>query len=308
MQIAYSDAKTIKRQMFFQSKIVTNKWVDQFCNIEKHLNAWKKIDNKRGPLPVEFHKKIVHQNQWYDELPKSYRFNISKYNLDDEDEVKKMRAEWQEQIVKTRQELFNRLVYLLDIWREEKKKPMPLDLAYLMNLNSFEMDKCQEYDKNWEYDRKMLSSYYLGPAYKLWFLFPKKETKMSEVFFFDPEDDESFDIKRLKLFQKNNLDNGEVSEPNDNYIMRKACRFDKKYNYNRILSSSYYDEDKYFEKKEEKEIVDDDYYEVDDYSEPEYDDYRNFDGYNSISESEFTNDDNDDDQYSSSEMSDDDDI
>lgn len=217
-------------------------------------------------------------NKWNLQEKESYKVICIKDDFVNDDTIDKMIKTNIDIIRKTRHQIHDKLQYLLNI-HENKYDPFPLDLAYMLDLSAYYMDKSFEFDKNYKYDHSFPSYYYTGKLYAVSFLI-QKEKPIEQFEFFDLEeysdtfaDYEPFtSIRHLQIY--NSLDHI-PDEASSEYLLWKSAWFDNFYNYKRMHTKDYYNPENYLP---EEEIVEpEEYYGIYKDEEPLYQTFNHFD-------------------------------
>jgi hypothetical protein len=248
-------------------------WESLHTKIQHLLNVHKTQGNMNNIFPFDL--AYILNNQWNDSELKSYQVNCYPDDFTNKESIDKMIQINIAIIQNERKKIHKRLQYLLDI-HKNSKDPFPLDLAYMLNLDSFHMNLSFEFDKKYDYNRKLSEYYYTGRVYAISFLLTKKEKSFSQFRFFDLEDyifDESeVNIHYLKIYiDQNNI----PDEPPEDYLLWKSACYDINYNYNRSHLNDFYNPDKYLP---DEEIVEPkEYNNIYDDQEPDYDSFNHFD-------------------------------
>ena len=262
-------------------------WTNLHDKLQYLLDIHKAQGKKDEIFPFDLAYML--DNKWNLKEKESYKVICIKDDFVNDDAVDKMIKTNIDIIRKTRYQIHDKLQYLLDI-HENKYDPFPLDLAYMLDLSVYYMDKSFEFDKNYKYDHSFPSYYYNGRLYSVSFLI-QKEKPIEQFEFFDLEeysdtfaDYEPFtSIRHLQIY--NSLDH--ISdEASSEYLLWKSAWFDNFYNYKRTHTKDYYDPENYLP---EEEIVEpEEYYGIYEDEEPLYQTFNHFDqAYSAANAKEF---------------------
>ena len=263
-------------------------WAHLHDKLQYLLDIHKAQGKKDEIFPFDL--AFMLDNKWNAQEKESYKVICIKDNFANGDSVDEMIKTNIDIIRKTRQQIHDKLQYLLDI-HENKNVPFPLDLSYMLDLSIIYMDKSFDFDKNYKYDHTFPSYYYTGKLYRVSFLI-QKEKPIGQFEFFDLEeysqtftDHEPFtNIRCLEIY--NSLDHI-PDEASSEYLLWKSAWFDNFYNYKRMHTKDYYDPENYLP---EEEIVEpEEYYGIYEDENPLYKTFNHFyQTYSATSEKELS--------------------
>ncbi len=246
------------------SKIKLNFWKEIHNNVQYLLNIHLEQGNKTEIFPFELSTMII--NKWFSIENESY---IPSYN--ENDSFEEFRVFNIQKIKNARIKIHDRLQYLLNI-HSNKENPFPVDLAYMLNLDTHYLIESYKYDKNYEYERQMDNHFYSGPTGYFTFLFKDNNDHNFTYSFYDCEDEGS-DIKYKSIKKINKVDY--IAAPS-RYLLWKSSINDSKYDYKRSLDENKYLSDNYlpYESESEEEIEYSQYDSVNDDSEPDFNKFK----------------------------------
>lgn len=246
------------------NKIKLNFWKEIHNHVQYLLNIHLEQGNKSEIFPFDLSNMIV--NKWFSTENESY---IPSYN--DNDSFDEFRIFNIQKIKNERIKIHNRLQYLLNI-HSNKENPFPVDLAYMLNLDTHYLIESYKYDKCYEYERSMNSHFYSGPTGYFQFLFNDKNDHNFTYSFYDCENEDS-EIK-FKCIKKINEVNY-IAAPS-RYLLWKSCLYDYKYDYKRSLSENRYSSDTYlpYESESEEDIEYSQYDSINDDTEPDFNKFK----------------------------------
>jgi len=232
----------------------TNYWKDLHDKIQYLLDIHKAQGNKKNIFPFDL--AIMLDNKWNIQEKESYKVVCIKEDFKDDNSIDKMIVNNINIICKTRQQIHDKIQFLLSI-HCNKHDPFPLDLAYMLDLSIYNMDKAFNFDKNYNYIRSFPSYYYSGKLYAISFLINEVEKPLTQFNFFDLEEfSEDFknrgyepftSIQKLEIYHDLKYIPDEA--PN-NYLLWKSSCFDDFYEYKRIHIDEFYNPDKYLPEEE----------------------------------------------------------
>jgi hypothetical protein len=265
--------------MYNKSKLKmnsTNYWEYTHNKLQYLLDIHKTQASKTDIFPFDLSYML--NNQWNKQEKDSYKVVCIKEDFDNDDSVDKMININIDIIKKTREQIHEKLQYLLDI-HKNKQDPFPLDLSYMLDLSIYYMDMSFDFDKNYKYDRQYPNFYYSGKLYAVTFLLKNKDKSIQQFEFFDMEefsekfqDHEPFtNLTHLEIY----IDLENIpDEVSDDYLLWKSACHDNFYDYKRSYPKNYYDPDKYLP---EEEIVEpEEYYGIYEDDEPLYQNFNHF--------------------------------
>ena len=246
------------------NNLKVNFWKQLHDRIQYLLNIHLEQGNKTEMFPFDLYYMIL--NKWFPSENESY---IPTYN--ENDSFEEFRIYNIQKIKNERVKIHNRLQYLLNI-HSNKENPFPVDLAYMLNLDTHHLIDSYNYDKNYDYERQMDSNFYSGPTAYFSFLFKDNNDHNLTYSFYDCED-ESSDIKYECIKKINKVDY--IAAPS-RYLLWKSSINDCKYDYKRSLDENKYLSDNYlpYESESEEEIEYSQYDSINDNSEPDFNKFK----------------------------------
>lgn len=247
------------------NKIKVNFWEQLHDRVQYLLNIHLEQGNKTEMFPFDLYNMI--SNKWFSSENESYIPTYTENNSFDE-----FRNLNIQKITNERIRIHNRLQHLLNI-HSNKEMPMPIDLAFMLNLDTNYLVDSYNYDKNYDYERLMDSHFYSGPTAYFHFLFEDKYDHNYIYSFYDCEYDDN--ITKFECIQKNNCKVDYIAAPT-RYLLWRSCINDYKYDYKRTLSDKKYLFDNYlpYESDEEEVIEYSQYSNVNDETEPDFNKFK----------------------------------
>ena len=224
-------------RLYLQSSINKNKWnywQSLHNKLQYILTIHKEQGNKTSIFPFDLAYFVT--NRWNAEEKNSYKIICNTTDFEINENKNNMIKDNLNILKETREKIHNRLQYLLDI-HIDISKPFPLDLVYMMDLDTHYFFEALKYDKEYIYDRKLTPPYYNGPVFYMTGLLDRQNKSLDQFKFFDIEN-KYFNIDELKCYIKSEFKVDSVSE---DYLLWKAANYD----YNRLYSDSYYNPDNY---------------------------------------------------------------
>lgn len=210
-------------------------------------------------------------NMWHKTEVQSYQIVCNTSDFHNDDNTDKMLHFNRKKIETSRSCIHDRIQYLLSIHSEHDiNKPFPLDLAYMLDVNCYYLGQSFDYDKKYNYDRKLNDYFYTGRVYAISPLLNNNKPS-NQYEYFDAENLNLNDINYLKYYIEENIPD-EI--PGDYLLWKSAC-YDINYDYKRIHCSEYYNPDTYL--PEEEIYEPEEYYTVYDEEEPRYNTFNHFD-------------------------------
>ena len=243
-----------------------NFWKHIHDKVQYLLDIHSNQGNKIAIFPLDLQIMIL--NKWFSNENNSY---VPTYNENSSyEDFRKLNIE---KIQNERKKIHDRLQYLLNI-HSNKEVPMPIDLAFMLNLDAHYLIDSYNYDKNYDYERLMDNYFYSGPTGYFSFLFKDNNDHNFTYSFYDCEDDDIFKFKCLE--KKDSKLKVEYIAPPTRYLLWKSCTYDVNYDYNRSLSGDKYMTDMYlpYESDEEEDIEYSQYYQANDESEPDFNKFK----------------------------------
>jgi len=265
-----------KRLLYPQTvinKTQINYWENHHNNIQKMLNIHNIQGSKTDIFPFDLAYMIT--NKWNLEENKSFMVDCKFSDFDTDESINNMKEINQKKIKNTRKIIHDRLQYLLEIHKSKDiTKPYPLDLVYMLDMDTYYFLDALKYDKEYDYQRKYEIPYYNdSTVFYLNGLISKDNKSLSQYRFYDVEKDD-LNIEHLKMYIKCDYMPDFVP---DDYLLWKSALNDNKYDYIRIHNKSFYDADMYLP------LDDDSYNDYDygyvclnDYVEPKYNEFNHF--------------------------------
>ena len=245
-----------------------NYWESLHKRLQYLLDIHKEQGNKIDIFPFDLSYLIT--NKWNKDEQNSYKVYCNLDDFETKENLKIMIDENVEKIKKTREKIHDRLQYLLNL-HVDVIKPFPLDLVYLLDLETDYVFESKNYDSEYNYNRMYPQPYYKNPI----FYFERQNefnNSFDQYSFYDLEDKE-LNINNLKYYIKAGLITASVPE---DYILWKSARNDNMYKYNRSYSKSYYDPDNYLPEDDVSEISEYEYNELNNDYEPDYKSFNHF--------------------------------
>ena len=259
-----------ERLLYPQSSIKNNYnyWQSLHKQLQKLLTIHKEQGNKTSVFPFDLAYLIT--NRWNPDEKNSYKVTYEFSDFNSDESLKKMIEKNLTKIKSVREKIHNRLQYLLDKHVDDTK-PFPLDLVYMLDLDTFYFYEALKYDKEYDYDRDYPKPYYNGPVFYMSGLLNESKSEL-QYRFFDVEDTDT-NMNELKYYVMTN--NIPDSVPED-YLLWKAADNDKYYNYNRNYCASYSDPDNYLPDEEEFVFNEYEYENLNNDYEPDYNSFNHF--------------------------------
>ena len=260
----------MEKLLYPQSSLTTNYnyWQSLHKRLQYLLNIHKEQGNKIDLFPFDLSYLIT--NRWNEDEQNSYKVYCNLDDFETKENLKLMINKNVGNIKKTREKIHDRLQYLLSI-HTDITKPFPLDLVYLLDLETEYVFESKNYDSEYVYNRLYPQPYYKHPI-----LYFERQNEKNNSFdqyrFYDLEDKE-FNMDNLKFYIKAGFVTDSVPE---DYLLWKSAKNDNKYDYNRNYSQSYYDPDNYLPEIEESYINEYEYDEINNDDDPNYKSFNHF--------------------------------
>lgn len=247
-------------------------------NLDREYNYWESL-NKRLSYLLDVHEEQGNKtkifpldlaymitNKWNKNEQNSYKIYCSEIDFNED----KLKMKAIDSIEGERKRIHEKLRYLLNLHKNNDiNSPFPLDLVYLLNLDTsyyFDALKC---DKSYNYERDYSDNFYNSTDFYLTW---KGEDKSFNQFrFFDLESETN--INYLKAYLKCEYKTDSVPE---DYLLWKSAKNDNIYNYNRSHFENFYNPDNYLPEEEEEDIDEYEYYGLVDEYEPYYKGFNHF--------------------------------
>jgi|SaaInlStandDraft_7_1057024.scaffolds.fasta_scaffold95807_1 hypothetical protein len=262
----------LKRKLYPQTSMDKSNlsyWTSLHNNLQYILSIHKEQGNKTAIFPFDLAYLIT--NRWNSEEKDSYKIVCDIDDFETEESTNLLIENNLHKLKETREKIHNKLQYLLDI-HVDISKPFPLDLVYMMDLDTYYFFEALEYDKEYNYDRKFSFPYYNGPVFYMTGPLNGKKL-LNQYKFFDVEDT-YLEKDYLKYYIKSEFITDSVSE---NYLLWKSADKDNIYDYNRKYIESYYNPDIYLpDYGLELEIENYEYDGINDDDEPRYTSFNHF--------------------------------
>ena len=241
-------------------KLSNSYWNNLHNHIQDLLNVHSEQGNKINIFPFDLSYKIL--NKWFSNEQESYIPELCYDCSFDEYRNKNVLK-----LQNARKNIHNRIQSLLDI-HIDKSKPFPIDLSYMLNLSVSDLIDSYNYDKNYNYERRMADNFYSGPTAYFEFLFKDKYDVNYTHSFCDFEKfDEISKFNVIKKFGANDF----LPAPTK-YLLWKSAHNDYLYDYNRTLDPYIYNPDNYLpnDNNQDEVIEYSEYYDANDELEPDF--------------------------------------